>query len=160
MSNLLETLLGPPISEFSNDHLPTLRDVLQFYSQYWGSHGSESQRENLVAKGLIKVYNRSNIPVLSEKGVRNKIHRNVDKMKTILKKFQAKVKTAANIERENFFRAALEEVFEIRQSITASMNQEEASSATSNTNIEVDGIIFFYFLTNICTLQSSCFNRK
>lgn len=133
----LEIFLGPSITEFASDRFPTLRDVLCFYSQHWNSHGSESQKQKLVAQELIKVYNRNNIPVLSEKGIKNKIKRNVDNLKIVLK-FQTKKRTAENMQRETTLRSQLDETFEIRhqniQSGTRTSNDDVVHQKDVNTN--------------------------
>lgn len=141
--SVLENLIGPSISEFSNEHFPTLRNVLQFYSQFWGNHGSESQRERLVAEKLIGLYDRINTPTISEKGIMNQIGRNVNKMRLVLKSFQAKVKSPATIKREYEFHLTLDEIFEIRQWTQSSDvdepgNQDDLSSVISNSMIEID----------------------
>lgn len=51
----LENLLGASITEFPKDHLATLKEVLQFYSQYWSLYGSDSLKEKLVAAELIQL---------------------------------------------------------------------------------------------------------
>lgn len=141
--SVLESLIGPPISEFSSEHFPTVRNVLQFYSQFWGSHGSESQREQIVAEKLIEVYDRSNIPIISDKGIRNKIGRDVKITRAILKSFHAKVKSPTMIDNENKFHSTLEQIFEIRRTILSSdgdetTNEEDSYSSSSNSIIEID----------------------
>lgn len=69
----LELLIGKPINQFAEDGLPTIKDVLRFYAQFWGVRASESNKEKLVAEELINFYQRRNIPVLSEKTIKNRI---------------------------------------------------------------------------------------
>lgn len=112
-----EYLLGDAINEFPRNRLPTLGEVLRFYSQYWGMKGSESLREKLVADELLRVYKSENseLAMLSEKAIKNKINKNVCTLKSILK-FRSKQRTSANIKTEANFRNNLDETFELYQS--------------------------------------------
>lgn len=112
-----------------------LEDVLCFYSQHWKSHGSESQKQKLVAQELIKVYDRNNIPVLSEKGIKNKIGRYVDNLKIVLK-FQTKKRTAENMRRETALRSQLDETFEIHH-YTSDDDVEHQEDASTNNFITI-----------------------
>lgn len=120
--SVFEYIIGEPIAQFPESRLPTLKHVLCFYAQYWGSRGSDSQKSKLVAQELIQLYRRENILVLSEKTIKDKISINVAELKTILK-FKHKSKTNANLQKETNFRSKLDEIFEIRQ-----MNEHENES--------------------------------
>lgn len=108
----LELLIGKPINQFAEDGLPTIKDVLRFYAQFWGVRVSESNKEKLVAEALINFYQRRNIPVLNEKTIKNRISNKILSLKKILK-FSSKTKTVANIEKEIEFRQQLDEIFDV-----------------------------------------------
>lgn len=69
----LEYIIGAPISRFPENRLPTIRDMLCFYSQNWAKHGSDSTKENFVAEEIMKVYQRKNIAVLNKQSIKNQI---------------------------------------------------------------------------------------
>lgn len=114
--SLQSVLGGPPINQFNNNALPTLQDVLRFYSQYWGKEGSDSTKEKSVAQALLRFYQDANIPTISELTIKQKIKKSIVELKTILK-FVSKsnLKTRKNIEDENHFHSRLQEVFQIRR---------------------------------------------
>lgn len=57
--------LGPPLIEFPDNRLPTLKDVLRFYANFWGQQANDSTKETLVAQEIIKVYRRRNMPIVN-----------------------------------------------------------------------------------------------
>lgn len=121
----LKYILGDPINHFSSDHLPSLKEVLGFYSKFWGKTGSETVKETIVARELINLYRQHfNIPTLNEKSVKDKIHKNVSELRRILK-FKTKTKTVANIERERVFRTKLEQTFDIRSVRSQPTDEDE-----------------------------------
>lgn len=136
-----EYLLGDAITEFPGNRLPTLREVLCFYSHFWGLKKSESLREKLVADELLRVYKRENVHLLSEKAIKNKINKNVCTLKTIMK-FKSKPKTTANIKTEANFRSKLEETFEIYQETNKrSRHETELDTAIEIMDISIlDGM--------------------
>lgn len=147
-----EYILGSPIDRFPENQLPTIKDVLRFYSSNWGKKASDSTKEAIVAKELIKVYQEVGLPVINEKSIKDRIKRHVAELKTVLK-FKTKIKTAANIQTEISFRSKLEETFRI-QSSTARMSTDQRIR-NINENIDdltteipfVDGIFSFTFRT-------------
>lgn len=148
----LEYLIGDPITEFPENGLPTLRNVLCYYSQYWGSKGSDSLKEKMVARELIQIYQRQNLPVLNEKTVKDKVKKNVCGLKTILK-FKSKSKTAGNIETERVFRSHLEEIFDIHgREIQTERTSDEPRAGTSSSLLEFNGISLFF-------RKCSCYSR-
>lgn len=128
----LVSLIGEPISKFPENHLPTVKDVLRFYAQYWGVRASDSQKQKLVADELMKLYQQKRIPVLSEKTIKNKIGKHIDEMKKILKFSSKPEKTVDNIVEESEFQWQLDEIFEITRNILI----EEF--ATDDTPMETD----------------------
>lgn len=112
----LKYLLGDPIEQFDGDFPPTLRDVLRFYSKFWGKPGSDSYKEKIVAQALMQVYQQANIPILNELTIKKKIKRSIDELKAILKfKSKTSAKTIGNIEMEKKFESNLSNIFDIRQ---------------------------------------------
>lgn len=132
----LEYIIGAPISRFPENRLPTIRDMLCFYSQYWGMHGSDSIKESRVAEELIKLYQRKNIVILDKKTIKNQINKVVANLKTILK-FKTKIKTATNILKETMFRSMLNEIFDIRREFRT-INEYIGENATDDIPMEVD----------------------
>lgn len=130
----LEYILGSPISRFSDDQLPTIKDVLRFYSSNWGKKVSDSTKEAYVAKELIKVYQEAGLPVLNEKSIKDRIKKHVLELKLVLK-FKSKVKTTANIQTEISFRSKLEETFRIQSSATCQTSNDQIAS-TNNGNVD------------------------
>lgn len=134
----LEYILGDPINQFSSNHLPSVKEVLGFYSKFWGKAASESSKEKNVARELINVYHYFNIPTLNEKSVKDKIHRYVSEMRRILK-FKTKTKTVKNIERERVFRSKLEEIFDIRSMRPQTVDEvEDGNDVLPNANLEMN----------------------
>lgn len=143
----LESLIGKPIRQFSEDRLPTVRDVLRFYAQYWGAQGSDSKKEKYVMDGLIQLYQQKGIFVLTEKAIKYKISKQIKDLKKIIK-FSSKVKTEANIVQESEFVRKLDEIFEI----TRAVQMEEFE--TDDTSMETDSFNGVYLENNlfeICT---------
>lgn len=117
----LEYLIENPIGQFPENRLPTISDVLRFYVQFWGMHGSDSTKENIVAEELIKLYRG---------------------YKMILK-FKSKNKTAANIQKETLFRSILDEVFEIHREVQT-VDEPGDANATNDIPMEVDNFDGIY----------------
>lgn len=151
----LEYILGSPIDRFPDNQLPTIKDVLRFYSINWRKKVSDSKKEAYVAKELIKVYQEAGLPVINEKSIKDRIKKHVVELKTVLK-FKSKVKTAANIQSEISFCSKLEETFRIQSSATCQTSNEQRAS-TSNENFDEitseihsdDGIFFMISKNNI-----------
>lgn len=140
----LEYLLGEPIDRFPEGRLPTVNEVLCFYSQYWRVRGSDSMKEKIVAQELIRVYGTENLPNLSEKRIKNKIEKIVTNLKKILK-FKTKAKTAVNIESEAAFRSQLQNTFQIYhspQSFNDDINEVNVEDTQENMEIDNDGKYF------------------
>lgn len=146
----LEYILGPPIVRFSENQLPTIKDVLRLYSSNWSKKISDSSKEAFVAKELIKVYQEAGLLVINEKSIKDRIKRLVIELKTVLK-FKSKVKTTMNIQTENSFRSKLNEIFQIQPTVSCgASNNREASTIAENTEgittqILSDDGIYFYF---------------
>lgn len=115
-------LIGEPITQFPGNRLPTVRHVLGFYAQYWGAPGSDSRKAKIVAQELIETYKREDIPVLSEKTIKDKIVGYVAELRSILK-FKNKSKTVDNVRKEHDFCAKLDEIFEIRRLVDIDGNE-------------------------------------
>lgn len=128
----LEYILGSPIDRFPDNQLPTLKDVLLFYSINWKKRVSDSTKEAFVAKELIRVYQEAGLQVINEKSIKDRIKKYVTELKIVLK-FKTKVKTAANIQTELRFRSKLQETFEIQSS-----NDQRASTSSSTLNENID----------------------
>lgn len=128
-------LIGEPITQFSGNRLPTVRNVLCFYGQYWGAPGSDSRKAKIVARGLIEIYEREDIPVLSEKTIKDKITVCVAELRSILK-FKNKSKTPANVRKEHDFCAKLDEIFEIRRLVHIDGNENEIESMSFGSDSE------------------------
>lgn len=140
----LEYIIGDTINEFPNNHLPTLKDVLCFYSQYWGAQGSDSLKEKLVARELIQVYQRQNIPTLNEKTIKDKIKKKVSELKKNLK-FKTKITMAANnIETERIFRSRLQEVFDVSKRENRTEIGINDFSNGGPSSLTFDGILFIF----------------
>lgn len=142
----LEYLIGETISCFPDNRLPTIKDVLCFYAQFWGMRESDSIKENFVADQLRKFYQQKNIPVADKKSIKHQISRNVSSLRTILR-FKSKKKTPTNIQKETVFRALLNETFEIR-SENQTVNEHEIASTSNGSSMEVenfDGIYLIFF---------------
>lgn len=136
MSALEIWLGGVPTNQLPNNVLPTLRDVLIFYSSFWKKEGSDSLKEQRVAQELKKVYEEANIPTVSDLTIKNRVKKTVSELKKILK-FQQKVKTADNIRRENDFISRLGDIFEIRPTIDTgrySLGSGSASTRSQDNN--------------------------
>lgn len=132
MNTSLEYLLGPTIREFSGDSPPKIKEVLSFYSQFWGTQGSESFKEKAVAQELITFYEQRGIPTLSELTIKGKIRKIISEMRKILK-FKSKQKTTANVETERVFCLKLNDVFNItRTEIICEARTESTPSTSSN----------------------------
>lgn len=126
----LEYILGGgALIEFPQHELPTTRDVLRFYSQFWRSKSSDSVREKTVALELKQIYESRNMNSMSTFGIMSKIKREVTALKRVLK-FKAKEKTHANIQTENHYRGKLSEVFDIAEILR--------QPSERNTPMEVD----------------------
>lgn len=128
MSGLENLLGGVPINQLPRNVLPTLRDVLLFYSSLWNNKCSDSLKEKMVAQALMSVYKETNIPISSELTIQNRIKRNIAQMKTILK-FQRKSKTSDNVRIEGDFILRLEETFDVRRK-TPSMEPRRHESGS------------------------------
>lgn len=135
MSGLENLLGGAPINQLPSNVLPTLRDILLFYSSFWKKKGSDSLKEKMVAQELIKIYEEANIPILSELTIKSKIKRNVVEFKKILK-FQRKSKTPDNLRIENGFISRLGEIFEVR--ITREIPESYASGSDNSFRREIE----------------------
>lgn len=133
MSGLENLLGGTPIAQLPNNLLPTLRHVLLLYSNFWKKEGSDSLKEKIVAQELIRVYERLNIPVLSELTIKNKIKRSIAELKKVLK-FQTKSKTVDNVRVENNFVTKLGDIFDISRS------PEEFEENFSNEPMDTDDL--------------------
>lgn len=133
---------GAPIEQFNNNFLPTLQDVLRFYSNFWRVQCSDSTKEKLVTDALIRVYESNNIPVLSELTIKKKINKHVIELKAILKFVsKSESKTAKNTERERSFQLRLKEVFEIRRTLPLTHTPDAVATQCSifeNEAMEVD----------------------
>lgn len=128
-------LIGEPITQFSGNRLPTVRNVFCFYGQYWGAPGSDSRKAKIVARGLIEIYEREDIPVLSEKTIKDKITVCVAELRSILK-FKNKSKTPANVRKEHDFCAKLDEIFEVRRLVHIDGNENEIESMSVGSDSE------------------------
>lgn len=131
----LEYLIGKPIVQFIENRLPTLKDVLCFYAQYWSSPGIDSSKAKVVARELIQFYQREGILVMSEKTIIDRISKKIAELKTILK-FKSKIRTAANHAMESLLRSKLNNVFEIRRPIQN--NNQERENVNENESMDVD----------------------
>lgn len=143
MSSPSIILGGGPINSFQCAGLPTLREVMRFYIQFWNMRGSESNRSKRVAIELLKFYNDRNIPTISERGIMNKVERCASDLKTILK-YNSKRKTSRNSVREQRFRQKLDAVLQIEVAVSNSEMQsveisDQMAIDTDNTN----GILYF-----------------
>lgn len=110
---------GGPIEEFNCVGEPTYRDVLRYYSSFWGVNESDTSKATRVSRALISLYTKKNIKTLNELTIGRKIHKQILSLKKILK-FKSKVKTQANIRTENDFKTQLSNIFQISKSIAQS----------------------------------------
>lgn len=85
MNHAINILGGGPIRQFSDDNIPTVRDVLRYYMQFWKLKGTESKREKIVARDLMAFYQHRNINIMSEPGIKYKVKRVVNQLKSIVK---------------------------------------------------------------------------
>lgn len=138
MSSGLEYILdGGPIEEFNSLGLPTFRDVLRLYSQYWRVNVSDGVKESRVANVLKNFYNERRINTVHARTIASKIRKSVLSLKSILK-FKSKEKTQKNIAMENNFRLELSKLFEIEKVA------ESPSTSSGMESMEIDNndIIF------------------
>lgn len=84
MNCAINILGGGPIRQFSDDNYPTVRDVLRYYMQFWKLKGSESKREKSVARDLMAFYQNRNINTMSEPGIKYKVKKLVEQLKSII----------------------------------------------------------------------------
>lgn len=113
----LEYILGDGfITDFPEHRLPTTRDVLRLYSQFWKVNQSDSVKEKAVALKLKQFYESRNLNVISTFGIISKIRREVVALKRVLK-FKSKAKTDKNIRIENAFCENLNRVFDITETL-------------------------------------------
>lgn len=149
----LEYILGSPIDQFPDNQLPTVKDVLRFYSNNWGKRVSDSTKEAYVAKELIKVYQEAGLPVINEKSIKDRIKRHVGELKIVLK-FKSKVKTAANIQTEASFRSKLEEIFRIQSTDSCQTLYDQRASTIDESADEImpdiDDGMFFVLKHKLC----------
>lgn len=143
MSSPSEFLGGGPINSFQCAGLPTLRDVMRFYIQFWYMRGSETKRSRPVANELLKFYNDRSIPAMSERGIMNKVEKFASDMKTILK-YNSKRKTHRHSVCEQRFTQKLDSVFRIDVAVCNS----EVESVEISDRMEIDtdntnGILYF-----------------
>lgn len=130
-----EILLGgSPIVNFASERLPTVRDVLRFYTQYWKMKGSESKREDLVARELICFYRNRNIVIMSQKGIMNKIGKIVKELKAIVR---SKPSSRSFI-RETAFRSKLSSIFKIAVKANHQVNETVADIDDLDTTFEME----------------------
>lgn len=114
LTNLEYILGGGCISEFNRNELPTVGDVLRFYSQFWGRKQSDSSKETFVSNALEECYRSKKIATICKGNIRRKVKREVGKLSKILK-FKTKSKTTKQIQMENEFRSTLSNVFPIEK---------------------------------------------
>lgn len=113
----LEYILGGgAIIDFPENRLPTTRDVLRLYSQYWKINLSDSVKEKAVASKLKQLYESQNLNAMSTFGIITKIKKKVVELKRVLK-FKTKTKTDTNIRIENSFRESLNRIFDVTEII-------------------------------------------
>lgn len=111
----LEYILGGgAIAEFSQHSLPTKRDVLRLYYQFWKNNQSDSVKEKTVAMILKQFYESRNINTMSTFGIISKIKREINVLKKVLK-FKTKQKTEANIRLETTFIENMDSLFDVTE---------------------------------------------
>lgn len=113
MEQAINILGGGPITDFSVENFPNIRDVLRFYLQFWKIRGSESKREKIVAQALISFYNDRNTNTISLQGIKNKIRRLVACFKSIVKG-RSMPENGTRLFIEQHFRSSLNSVFDIK----------------------------------------------
>lgn len=133
MSSPSAFLGGGPINSFQCAGLPTLRDVMRFYIQFWNMRGSETNRSRRVANALLNFYNDRSLPTMTDRGIMNKIEKCVSDLKTILKN-NSKRKNLRISMCEQRFSQKLDEVFRIEVAVC---NSEVESIETSD-QMEID----------------------
>lgn len=130
----LEYILGRgSITEFGQNGLLTIGDVLCFYSQYWGKNASNNVKELLTANALEALYRSKKIPTVCSVNVKRKIKREVGNLAKILK-FKSKGKSAKQIKMENEFKSTLSNIFSIEKN-----SNEPTSSADISMEIDEQG---------------------
>lgn len=145
MNSPSEFLGGDPINSFQGAGLPTLRDVMRFYTQFWNMRGSETNRSRRVTNELLKFYSGRSIPTISERGIMNKVERFANDLKTILK-YNSKRKRPRNTNSicEQRFTHELDAVFRIE--VTDSNFEMDSVGISDPTQIDTDntnGILYF-----------------
>lgn len=140
----LQSLLGgTSIRNFKVGTLPNLRDVLQFYSNNWGKEGSDSLKEKFVAQALISFYEKLGIPILNEFSIKSKINKSVVELKKVLKFHSKSNQTVKNIEDIRRYQMKLDEIFEIRQTTSPTVQHSCSPSEDPNESqmqLDVDNI--------------------
>lgn len=141
MNHAIIILGGGPIRQFSDDSLPTVRDVLRYYMQFWKLKGSESKREKIVARDLIDFYKHRNINIMSEPGIKYKVKRLVEQLKSIIKsRTRPKTVSRAHFETEfmnrlnTSFQIAVAEPRNITSGVIISYNQPGTSMESENSD--------------------------
>lgn len=112
MTGLENILDGGSITEFIGDELPTVRNVLRFYSQFWRIRKSDSMKETLVSNALQEFYQSRGAQMVCIGNIRKKIRSEVGKLRSILK-FSSKKKTPRQIKIENDYKVSLSRVFPV-----------------------------------------------
>lgn len=155
----LESLLGGAIQHFNDGILPSLRDVLRFYSTYWRKQGSDSLKEKLVAEALIRLYEGMNIPTLSEFTIKKKINKSVNELRKVLKFHSKSNPTTKNIANKRVYQLKLDQIFEIRRP-TVLHNEPEEIEIQSNEPMEVDDTDDFNGILKNCNVFCRITNLK
>lgn len=140
---------GGPIIEFSGHHLPTTRDVLRFYSQYWKINQSDSVKEKAVALKLQQFYESRNMNAMSTFGIISKVRREVSVLKKVLK-LKTKEKTDLNIQFERTYIDNLNRTFNVSEILTSPVERNSISP------MEIDSEDDFFGMFRLKAKSKKC----
>lgn len=139
MNHAINISGGGPIRQFPDDNFPTVRDVLRHYMQFWKLKGSESKREKFVVRDLKAFYQHRNINIMSEPGIKYKVKRLVEQLKSIIKsRTRPKTSWGAHLETEflnrlnTCFQIAVAEPRNVTSNAIISSNQPGTSMGSEN----------------------------
>lgn len=113
--------------------MPSTRDVLRFYSQYWRINQTDSKKESLVANALEEFYKKRNVRTISKPIIRRKIRKEIGNLKNILR-FKSKNKTNKQIQIEDDFKSRLSNVFRIEKSCNDDLSFETPMDFETDTD--------------------------
>lgn len=128
------------------NELPTVGDVLRFYSQFWRKKQTDSAKETLVANALENLYRSKNQLTVCKAIIRRKIKREVGNLTKILK-FKSKNKTNNQIQKEIDFKSTLSNTFNITKISNGSNSEESVRMEIDEPN--ESGIFTFHEISHM-----------